>query len=349
MTLLTARLGSFLLVDNIPFMGLSYEVGVRMGFDKEDFMLAAKRLWFLMIGALVSAVATAVEVPGRGDGVCACLIEGVRRVARHCSLSRTGPTWPSTMSAAMARPNGTRAVTHVLRSGDRGAGWEPIARIEGMFWATLFAHESDLYLIGTDRHDGAVIISRSRDGGRTWTEPNDARVGPAVGRRQVSLRPGPRLGPWRSILAGDGRRHGRPAGGATFPRLHDVGAGGQRLAQCRGVDVEQQRVEGNPQWLDGRFDGWLEGNAVATPDGDIVNVLRVEYAPEGGKAAIVRVSADGQRATFDPIPTSSTSPAGPRSSPFATIRFPIGTGRWPTRFCRNTRAPIPGGCGTPWR
>ena len=39
---------------------------------------------------------------------------------------------------------------------------------------------------------------------------------------------------------------------------------------------------------------------MVTPEGDVVNILRVEHRPEGGKAAIVRVSADGERATFDP-------------------------------------------------
>jgi hypothetical protein len=51
--------------------------------------------------------------------------------------------------------------------------------------------------------------------------------------------------------------------------------------------------------LDGKFNAWLEGNAVVTPEGKIVNVLRVDFNPEGGIAAIVRVSDDGREATFD--------------------------------------------------
>ena len=71
----------------------------------------------------------------------------------------------------------TKAITRVLRSNDRGASWAPAATIEGLFWATLFPHKSDLYLIGTDRHDGAVVMRRSGDGGRTWTSPRDAQSG----------------------------------------------------------------------------------------------------------------------------------------------------------------------------
>jgi hypothetical protein len=53
-------------------------------------------------------------------------------------------------------------------------------------------------------------------------------------------------------------------------------------------------------WLGGKFGGWLEGNAVVTPEGKIVDVLRVDEKPEGGLAAIVRISDDGKKAEFDP-------------------------------------------------
>ena len=44
-------------------------------------------------------------------------------------------------------------------------------------------------------------------------------------------------------------------------------------------------------WAHGRFNGWLEGNAVATPEGGIVDILRVDL-PKGGRAAVVPVSAE---------------------------------------------------------
>jgi hypothetical protein len=43
---------------------------------------------------------------------------------------------------------------------------------------------------------------------------------------------------------------------------------------------------------------WREGNAVAAPDGSVVNVIRLEY-PGGDKAAILQVSADGRELSFD--------------------------------------------------
>ena len=225
----------------------------------------------------------------------------------------------------------TRAVTHVLRSDDRGDHWEPVARIEGLFWATLFAHESDLYLMGTDRHDGATIICRSRDGGRTWTTPKDARSGLLLADGNYHCAPVPVLLHrgrwWRAMedVTGNrpGARHFR-----AFMMSAPVGA------DLLNADAwtSSSRVEGEPQWLDGKFDGWLEGNAVATPAGDVVNVLRVEYKPQGGKAAIVRISPDGKQATFDPDADFIEFPGGtkkftirhdPASNLYWTLANPV--------------------------
>jgi hypothetical protein len=52
-------------------------------------------------------------------------------------------------------------------------------------------------------------------------------------------------------------------------------------------------------WLDHDFAAWLEGNAVAGPEGKIVNLLRVDTSKRPEKAAIVRLSPDGAIAAFD--------------------------------------------------
>ena len=47
----------------------------------------------------------------------------------------------------------------------------------GAFWSSLFVHDGQLYLLGTPRHDGPIVIRRSGDGGKTWTEPKDKNSG----------------------------------------------------------------------------------------------------------------------------------------------------------------------------
>ena len=219
----------------------------------------------------------------------------------------------------------TSAVTHVVRSRDRGASWEPVATIDGLFWATLFAHGSDLYLLGTDRHDGAVVIRRSSDGGRTWTTPQDARSGLLLDGGNYHCAPVPvlvhrgRL--WRAMEDVTGNRPG-----ARHFRAFMMSAPVDADLLSATSWTSSSRIEGDPTWLGGKFDGWLEGNAVATPAGDIVNVLRVEYRPEGGKAAVVRVSGDGRRAMFDPNADLIDLPGGTKKF---TIRYdPVSNLYW---------------------
>jgi hypothetical protein len=85
-------------------------------------------------------------------------------------------------------------------------------------------------------------------------------------------------------------------------------------------------LAGDAKWLDGKFNGWLEGNAVADPDGRVVNVLRVDVPSGFGKAAIVEISDDGETASFDPGTGFIDMPGG--STKF-TIRFdPVSKYYW---------------------
>jgi hypothetical protein len=63
---------------------------------------------------------------------------------------------------------------------------------------------------------------------------------------------------------------------------------------------------------------WLEGNAVVAPDGQLVDVLRVQTRSPDEKAAIVRISPDGKTAAFDPATGFVAFPGGAKK--FA-IRF----------------------------
>jgi hypothetical protein len=99
------------------------------------------------------------------------------------------------------------------------------------------------------------------------------------------------------------------------------------------------------------YAGWLEGNIVVTPAGDLVNILRVHETKRGGKAAVVRVSDDGRLVSFDPATGFIDFPGGCKKF---TVRFDPQTRRYwslsnwiPDRFrggnaerTRNTQAII---------
>jgi arylsulfatase A-like enzyme len=207
-------------------------------------------------------------------------------------------------------PGSTRSKTRVFASTDRGATWTQQGEIEGQWWSTLFAHRDALYLMGTSREYGATVIRRSTDNGATWTEPRDARSG---------------------LLHGDGKYHCAPVpvvehDGRLWRAMEDAqGPGGwgshfRAFMMSAPVDADlldavswtsSNRLGRDPAWLDGRFRGWLEGNAVVGPDGRMLDVLRVDL-PAGSEelAAFVHISDDGTTATFDPAADFIPFPGG---------------------------------------
>jgi hypothetical protein len=63
-------------------------------------------------------------------------------------------------------------------------------------------------------------------------------------------------------------------------------------------------------WNNNDMGGWLEGNAVVTPKGDLVDILRVDTKSPAENAAIVQVSADGKTMSFHPETGFISFPGG---------------------------------------
>ena len=201
------------------------------------------------------------------------------------------------------------AVTRVFRSGDRGKTWEQLPPVRGIYWASIFTHGDALYLMGPHRNYGHAVIMRSSDGGRSWTAPRDANSG-------LLLADGPyHCAPVPTVV-----HDGRIWRGMEF--VSQGGEGGARTYQAFMMSAPEDadllkasswtcsnRVPSNTHWLNGKFTGWLEGNAVVSPAGDIVDILRVN-GPLGRLAAMVRVSADGKSAAFEPATDFIDFPGG---------------------------------------
>ncbi|AHF90721.1 glycosyl hydrolase [Opitutaceae bacterium TAV5] len=207
------------------------------------------------------------------------------------------------------------ATTLVFRSEDRGETWRQVARIEPAFWSNLFVHDNGdgrgaaLYLLGPTHHHGLLVIRRSDDGGHTWTEPRDTATGLLTPYGQYHTAPMPMLVHrgriWRAIEDATAGTHW---GRRYNPVLMSAPLGADLLRRDDWSFSEMYRQ--SPDWLGGRFGGWLEGNAVALPDGRIADILRVDYAP-GGKAALVTLGDDGQSLEFSPETDFIDLPGGP--------------------------------------
>jgi len=205
--------------------------------------------------------------------------------------------------------NGTdRGNTFVFRSGDRGRTWRPLAVLERQHFSSLFVHRGALYIMGTGGNRGQVVIRRSNDGGKTWTTPKDGHTGILLPEGGYHTAPTPvvvyRGRVWRAMednRAGRGWPRQFRAFVMSAPQDSD-------LLQASSWTCSN-RVRSSDKWLDREFQGWLEGNAVVAPDGNIVNILRA-HTWLGGTAAVIRVSPDGKRATFDPKSGFISFPGG---------------------------------------
>lgn len=187
----------------------------------------------------------------------------------------------------------------VFRSSDRGASWRQVAMIQGAFWSKLFVHRDALYFLGTDRHHGNAIIRRSTDGGATWTSPVDRRSGLLRDNGEYHCAP-------MAVIEHNGRlwramewRHPPEKWGVNYRAgMMSIPVDGDLL------DADQWTfadfLPSYRSWNGGDMGAWLEGNAVVTPAGAVVNVLRVQTNSPDEKAAIVRVSADNRALAFDP-------------------------------------------------
>jgi hypothetical protein len=194
-------------------------------------------------------------------------------------------------------PGTTYDRMHVYASADQGKTWTQRAALTGQWWSTVFVHRDAVYLMGTTKEYGACVIRRSTDNGKTWTTPKDEHTGLLHGKGMYHCAPVPlvihngRL--WRAMEEYTG-----PKWGAFKTFMMSIPVEADLLQASNWTS--STRLERNGTWLDGKFGGWLEGNAVVTPQGELVNILRADYRTKDEKAAIVRISADGKTAQFDP-------------------------------------------------
>lgn len=213
-------------------------------------------------------------------------------------------------------------ITAVFCSRDRGATWWKVSQLSGAFWSNLFVHDGAVYLMGVNREYGDIVIRRSVDEGKNWTKAVDESCGLLTTNGRFHTAPVPvvecagKL--WRAFEnAGDGREWGKEfcAGMLSIPANADL------LAATNWVF--SNFLPRNPGWLDGHFNAWLEGNAVVTPDHQVVDVLRVDTPRFPETAAIVTVAEDGRQAAFSPADGFVDLPGGAKKF---TIRFDAESG-----------------------
>ncbi len=229
-------------------------------------------------------------------------------------------------------PENQAHLTSVYRSDDEGLTWRNLTHISGAFWSNLFEHGGAVYLLGSSARFGSIVIRRSADGGYTWTHPADADSGLLFSGGTLHEPPSYHCAPV-PVLVAQGRifRAFEDRGCLDDPRAFtacivsaDVEDDLLRAENWRMTNklVYDQDTDPRAFGTDrpGGGAGWLEGNAVEGPDGRLWNILRVSAAPALNKAAMVALSSDGNKLSFDPATGFVDFPGG--MSKFTIRRAP---------------------------
>ena len=205
----------------------------------------------------------------------------------------------------------------IFLSTDRGATWSKTCEIQGAFWSTLFVHHGAVYLLGTDRHHGNVVIRGSLDGGKSWTSPVDSSQGLLTTNSQYHCAPVPVVEHNGRLWRGMERRDPPVGWGSNY------GAGMLSVPMDADLLVASNWtfstfVPSNRSWNSGDMEAWLEGNAVVGPNGNLVDFLRVQTKSPNEKAAMLIISSDGKSGRFDPTTGFIDFPGGSKKF---TIRY----------------------------
>jgi len=226
-------------------------------------------------------------------------------------------------------PGISQDTTVVFRSDDRGLTWHKISTIKGQWWSTLFLHNNQLYLLGTDKDNGKVVIRRSIDGGSSWTSPDNSTTGLLLSDGRYGCAPGAvvvsdgRI--WRAmekLLKNENKKHDKKTDYEPFMMSAPINS---NLLDANNWSISNV-IFGNAAWLGGKFRGWLEGNAVESPSGEMLDILRVRYLIGTEKAALVHISQDGRVANFNESHDFIDFPGGSKKF---TIRFdPVSHQYW---------------------
>jgi hypothetical protein len=167
-----------------------------------------------------------------------------------------------------------------------------------------------MYNIGANKHHGNVVIRKSTDGGKTWTNPYNGKTG-------LLLEGEYHTAPMPMII-----HNGRIWRAVEYATAPTIEWGKRYSAMVISAPVNADLLDAknwqrsnhlmyDSTYLDGKFRAWLEGNVVVSPEGKMLDILRVDV-PAGVDeyAAFVEISKDGKKASFNPVTGFVKFPGG---------------------------------------
>lgn len=179
----------------------------------------------------------------------------------------------------------------IFRSDDGGATWQYSTELFPCFWGKLFVHKGELYMLAMSTEYGDIFIGKSTDGGKTFCLPevlfrgscSFAEKGLHKAPMPVTAHAG-RL--WTAIDYGAWSMGGHSSCLLSVDENSD-------LMKAENWTLTKPLAY-SPRWagaVEGPSRGLLEGSAVVSPDGEIINFLGYrtgECVPDRDRAVMLK-------------------------------------------------------------
>ena len=186
--------------------------------------------------------------------------------------------------------NTPQNLTLIFRSDDGGKSWYHICELFPCFWGKLFLHKGDVYMLSVSTEHGDLLIGRSTDGGASFGTPTVIARGSC--RTDVAG--------WHKSAMPIVEHNGRLWTGIDYGAHKTGGYASALLSAPSDSDLMSadswsitDPLKYDPTWTGavcGDNRGFLEGNAVVSPDGRMLNFLRYSTDkgdPSYGLAAVL--------------------------------------------------------------
>lgn len=181
--------------------------------------------------------------------------------------------------------------TNIHLSIDKGKNWKQLSRVSPVIWANLFEHKGAVYLMGTTKGWGDIVIFRSRDHGKTWSEPKNENTG-ILARGMFHTGPVPIVKHhgkiWRAYEEAFDPKNRRDFHAFAIAADEDA----DLLKASSWKRTTSLRFDEN--WINARRPNWLEGNLVVTPDGELIDFMRLETWVGKGQKYDIEGAAKGK-------------------------------------------------------
>lgn len=217
-----------------------------------------------------------------------------------------------------------------------GQSWMSRSRVDDFVMGTLFEHQGNTYIFGISRNPGHITISKSTNYGGTWSETSVLFEAQEPGVYGYHTGPVPVLNSNGKIYRVFEERVSNERWPIAYAAVVVWADEDSDLLDPASWTITNA-VEFDPAWANPEWNctspGWLEGNVVEAPSGEVVVLMRYHTNPVVDKAAILTLSNDDTVLSFDPQTGFIDMPGGMHK--FDIHRDPV-TGKYLTLNNNNT-------------